>query len=671
MKQIYRWSLLYFTLFLVLTSCSDKDKATDTAVSSPNGQHTIQFKLTEKGEPYYTVTRNGVLLIDDSRLGFEFADQPHLKDQFEIESSEVSDFDETWSQPWGEVKDIRNNYQQLKVVLKEKAEAGRKLNIIFRAYDDGVAFRYEIPTENNMGEYKVTNELSEFNLTQNYDAWWIPAYGDNTDYEALFNKNKLADLKENIHTPLTMELGDSLFVSIHEASLIDYAGMTLKPEGTKLSADLVPWSTGEKVRANGALVTPWRTVQIAPSAGDLITSYLILNLNEPNKIGNTDWIEPGKYNGIWWGMHINTQTWNSGDMHGATTKNTKELIDFASNNNLSGVLVEGWNIGWDDDWSSGNFNFSKPYPDYDVEELSSYAKEKGVGLIAHHETGGNIENYEKQLDDALAFMDKHNIHALKTGYVCKLANGKEYHQSQFMVNHYNKVMKATADHHIMLDVHEPVKATGLRRTYPNMMTREGARGTEYEAWSAGNPPSHTLILPFTRCLAGPLDYTPGIFDITIANKPENRVHTTLAKQLALYVTIYSPLQMAADLPEHYADQPAFQFIRDVPTDWEKTEVLNAKIGDYLTIARKDRNGDDWYLGSTTSDDAKQMEVTLSFLTPGKTYEAQIYADGEGADMETNPLAINMESIEVNSETVLPIKLAPGGGQAIRFHLTTN
>lgn len=649
-------------LVFFLSSCSSEEE-----VSSPDGRIRVTFKIIE-GFPFYEVIRDGKVLVSDSRLGFELKDQSPLNGNFKLVYVEESTFDETWSQPWGEVKNIRNHYNALTVTLEEDSAEKRTLKITFRAFNDGIGFRYEFPDQPALKDFVVTNELTEFNLTRDPNAWWIPAYGDEIDSEFLFSKNRVSELDQKVHTPLTMEFGDSLFMSIHEAALVDYPAMTLDPEGTSLSCDLVPWASGIKAEIKAPFTTPWRTIQLADKAGELITSYLILNLNEPNKLTELSWIRPGKYNGIWWGMHLGRQTWSPGPAHGASTENVKQYIDFAAENNLSGVLVEGWNIGWEHDWSEGRFDFTKAYPDFDLEKLSTYAASKNVGLIGHHETGGNIANYERQLREAFDLYQKHGIHTLKTGYVTRRPNGNEWHQGQFMVRHYQKVVELAAEHELMLDVHEPVKGTGLRRTYPNLMTREGARGTEYEAWSEGNPPEHTVILPFTRCLAGPLDYTPGIFDILIKSRPENRVHTTLAKQLALYVTIYSPLQMAADLPEHYEGNQAFQFIRDVPTDWEETRVVHAKIGDYLTIVRKDRNSDDWYLGSTTDEKERTLTVNLDFLIPEKKYLAQIYADGKGADVITNPLEVAIRETTVMNGQSLDLWLAPGGGQAVRFHL---
>lgn len=664
-------SSCFFSLLslIFLFSCSAARRSEqNVSVSSPGNTIHVEFSLKD-GIPYYSINRHNTPIVELSKMGFTLKHLPSLQSDFELRDSKKSTFDETWTQPWGEVKDIRNHYNSLTVELAEKSGDKRKMNIEFRVYDDGVGFRYIIPQQTALGDFVIMDELTEFNMAHDFKTWWIPAYGENMDYEALFKSDQLSTLKEKMHTPVTMESGDSLFVSIHEAALMDYAAMAIAPvEGKRLKCDLVPWSTGEKVKTASPLNTPWRTLQITGSAGDLVTSYLILNLNEPNKLGDVSWIQPGKYNGIWWGMHIKTQTWEGGPIHGATTANVKKLIDFASQNNLSAVLIEGWNEGWDGDWTvHGNFNFTKPYPDYDIAELSRYAKEKNIGLIAHHETGGNVANYEKQLEDAFKFMDKYDIRRVKTGYVNQLMDGKEKHQSQYMVRHYQKVLETAARYKVMVDMHEPIKDTGLRRTYPNMMTREGARGQEYEAWSEGNPPEHTTILPFTRGLSGPMDYTPGVFDIEIATLTDFRVHTTLAKQLALYVVIYSPMHMVPDLPENYKGNPAFKFIVDVPTDWSDTKVLNAKIGDYTTIVRKDRNSNDWYLGSVTDEAARTLTIILDFLDPGKQYEAEIYADGKGADMETNPLPVEITRVPVTSTSELKLVLAPGGGQAIRFH----
>jgi alpha-glucosidase len=457
------------------------------------------------------------------------------------------------------------------------------------------------------------------------------------------------------------------------------------PNNTLL-CDLVSWSDGVKVRGATPFQTPWRTIQIAEKAGDLITSYLILNLNEPNKLGDVSWVHPGKYVGIWWGMHLGTYTWGSGPRHGATTENAKRYIDFAARYGFPGVLIEGWNVGWDGEWTSHGdlFSFTTPYDDFDIEEVTAYAAAKGVQIIGHHETGAAVANYERQMEDAFAFYRALGIDTVKTGYVGwgqgikrrdEAGNlvGLEWHHGQYMVQHYRKVVETAARYHIMLDVHEPIKDTGIRRTYPNMMTREGARGQEYNAWGGdgGNPPEHTTILPFTRLLAGPMDFTPGIFDLLFNEaRPNNRVNTTLAKQLALYVVIYSPLQMAADLPENYEGHPAFQFIVDVPVDWQDTQVLNAQIGDYVTIVRQDRNSEDWYLGSITDENGRTLEAPLTFLDSDRKYVAEIYADAAAADWATNPLPVEIDRVLVDRNTILSLKLAPGGGQAIRIRPAT-
>lgn len=550
------------------------------------------------------------------------------------------------------------------VELEQNDSLKRKLNLVFRLFNDGIGFRYEFPEQSNLKDFVIMDEETEFILPVAHTAWWIPAFRDNR-YEYLYKKS-LVNQMDTVHTPLTMETEDGLYLSIHEAALSDYASMTLYcTDSTKLNCVLMPWANGDKVYAKAPLETPWRTIQIADEPGALITSYLILNLNEPNKIGDVSYIKPGKYIGIWWGMHVGEYTWPMGPKHGATTKNTMKYIDFAAKHGFSGVLVEGWNEFWEN-W---DFNFTQPYPDFDIKEITDYAVSKGVKLIGHHETGGNVENYGSQIDSAYKFYKSYGVDIIKSGYVSGRLNGKEWHHGQFGVNFYHSALMKAADNQIVLMAHEPIKATGKRRTYPNMASREGARGQEFNAWSAdgGNPPSHDVILPFTRLLGGPLDFTPGVFDIMINQKPDNRVNTTLAKQLALYVTIYSPYQMACDLPENYeANLPAFQFIRDVVTDWEDTRVLNAQIGEYYTVVRKARNSDEWFLGSITNENAREFEIDLNFLEAGKKYKAQIYADAPDCDWETNPTAIEITEKEVDNNIKLVIKLAKGGGQAIRF-----
>ncbi|MEH0153133.1 glycoside hydrolase family 97 protein [Limibacter armeniacum] len=660
--------ILFFWVVLVMASCAEKVPDLDKEeVTSPDGKIALTFEV-KNGVPYYQISKEGEPIISPSRLGFIFQNAAALDTGFHIVNIKKEIVDNTWELPWGESKTVRDYHQRMNVALEEKSGENRKLNLEFRVFNDGVGFRYEIPEQPHLEELVIMDELTEFALAKDFQAWWIPAVGDNQDYEYLYKKSPANVLREAVHTPLTMEYKDSLYISIHEAALVDYAGMTLLNIGDNtLSCDLVPWSDGTKVKTAAPMKTPWRTILIGDKAGDLVTSNLILNLNEPNQLEDDSWIKPARYTGIWWGMHLEKQTWGQGPKHGATTENVKAMMDFAAKNNLSGVLAEGWNEGWDGDWTEGRFDFTKPYPDFDLAEITRYGEEVGVGLIGHHETGGNVESYDRQLEDAFDLYKAHNVHYVKTGYVSKLINDKERHQGQYMVRHFRRVMEEAAKRQIMLDTHEPVKQTGLRRTFPNLMTAEGARGTEYDAWSDGNPPSHTTILPFTRLLAGPMDYTPGIFDIMIESRPNNRVQTTLAKQLALYIVIYSPLQMTADLPENYKDQPAFEFIKNVPVDWEETKVLNAKIGEYITTVRRDKESRSWYLGSITNEKGRTLEVPLDFLDPNTTYQMTVYADGKDADMTSNPLSMQIDSDTISSNgTTLTLQLAPGGGAAVSF-----
>jgi alpha-glucosidase len=679
---------LILALFLII-ACRHTPDGNNLIVSSPDGKIRVTFALQD-GVPVYQVSYDGKDVILPSKLGFVFkADEP-LNRNLRIATSETTSFDETWTQPWGEVKDIRNHYNELRVHLEEKTDTHRKMTLVFRVYDDGLGFRYELPKQERLTSFEIMDEQTEFVLTDNHQAWWIPAYRPQR-YEYLYRKSPISFFRSNtldaVHTPLTMETADGLYLTIHEATLTDYASMTLAgAENNTLLADLVPWSDGVKVKGSTPLKTPWRTIQIAEDPGELITSYLILNLNEPNKLGDVSWVKPRKYVGIWWAMHLGIWTWGSGPRHGATTEHAKQYIDFAAQYGLPGVLVEGWNYGWDGDWTKYGFKFlyTTPYPDFDIDEVTAYATAKGVKLIGHHETAGAVANYERQLEEAFQYYRDLGVDTVKTGYVAwgqgierrdeeNNVIGLEWHHGQFMVQHYRKVVETAAKHGIMLDVHEPIKDTGIRRTYPNMLTREGARGQEYNAWDdqGGNPPEHTTILPFTRMLAGPMDFTPGIFDLLFEDaRPNNRVNTTLAKQLALYVVLYSPLQMAADLPQNYQDQPALQFIRDVPVDWQDTQVLHAQIGDYVTIARQDRNSDDWYIGSITDEEGRVLDAPLDFLDPDCKYVAEIYADGASAHWESNPLSIDIHQVLIDRDTTLTLELAPGGGQAVRLRPAT-
>jgi len=649
-------------------------------VASPDGR-TVVTVATVDGALAYSVDRDGKKLLLPSRLGFEFRDAPPLRDGLRVTDSRRDAVDETWQQPWGEVAQVRDHHNELQVSVEESGAPRRHFQVVFRVFDDGIGFRYVLPAQPALDTFAIQEELTEFSFAGNPKAWWIPSNRPRMDRsEMLYSESPLSVL-DSVQTPLTLESRDEhTYMVVHEADLVDYPRMFLagpRTESRTLRAALAPMHDGVKARGHTPFSTPWRTIQIADHAEDLAPSVLGLNLNPPNALGSPDWIRPMKYVGIWWGMHLGVWTWSSGPHHGATTANAKRYIDFAAANGFGGVLVEGWNVGWDGDWiaNGGVFSFTEPYPDYDLRGVAAYAREKGVALIAHNETSGGIENYERQLDAAYALYDSLGIHAVKSGYVTDTIPGGDSHYSQTMVRHHRKVIETAARYHIMLDVHEPIHDTGERRTYPNMMTREGARGQEYNAWSGdgGNPPEHETILFFTRLLAGPMDYTPGIFDIlerSANGKPHTpdqpRVRTTLAKQLALYVVLYSPMQMAADLIENYEDQPAFQFIRDVPVDWERTRVLQGRIGDYVVVARQQRGGPDWYVGAITDEEARTFQIPLDFLEAGQRYVAEIYADGPEADWLTNPLPVDISSQDVDEGTTLTLRLAPGGGEAIRI-----
>lgn len=639
-------------------------------VTSPDRRIVVALEVAD-GAPRYRVERDGRALILPSRLGFELRGAPPLGEGLAVRSVETASHDETWTQPWGEVARIRNHYNEMRVELEElTGSAPRRFGVVFRVFDDGVGFRYDLPEQEGLKDFLIMAERTEFHLAGNHKAWWIPANRPDR-YELLYRSSPVSTL-DTVHTPLTMKAAGGLHLVLHEAALSDYASMMLVGTGTsRLTVDLAPWADGVKVRGRTPFVTPWRTLQVADRAADLITSYLVLNLNEPSRIEDTSWIRPMKYVGIWWEMHLGTATWGSGPLHGATTENARRYIDFAARNGIGGVLVEGWNQGWDGDWRANaeHFSFTKPYPDFDLEGVATYAREKGVQLIGHNETSMGIANYEAQLEDAFSLYRSLGITAVKTGYVGDRTREGHAHHGQYMVRHWQKVVETAARYGITLDVHEPVKDTGIRRTWPNMMTREGARGQEFNAWGVdgGNPPEHEAILPFTRMLAAPMDFTPGIFALETGRADFNRVNTTLAKQLALYVVYYSPLQMAADLPGSLEGQPAFEFIREVPVDWEETVALNGVIGDYLTVARRDRNSEDWYLGAVTDEDGRELEVPLDFLDSNRTYVADIWADGPGANWAFAPYDLEIGKERVDSRTVLRLRLAPGGGQAIRIH----
>jgi alpha-glucosidase len=660
MKRNSQFLLLLASCFVFLLSSCSSDQ--EVRLDSPDGRNSIVFILHDENA-YYQVIRDNRTVIDTSCLGFELKDMLPLKGNFKMETATMSGNHDRWEPAWGQRNRIRDHHSQLIVTLKEQDDPGRTLQIEFKAFDDGVAFRYLVPEQEGLTKLEIMKEFTEFSLNEDFSAWWIP--GDYDNHEFLYRNTPVSRI-DSANTPLTMESTDSLCLSIHEAALVNYPEMRLKrsaDEPLTLLCDLVPWPDGVKAKVDVPFKTPWRTIQLADKAGDLIESSMILNLNEPTGLEDVSWIRPMKYVGIWWGMHIGMYTWAAGPKHGATTENAKRYIDFAAENGIPGVLVEGWNKEWEN-WVDGvEFPMTEAYDDYDLEEVAAYAVKKGVYLIAHNETAANAEWYEKEIDSAFALYQRLGIHAVKTGYVGKIRPSGQYHHGQWMVNHQALVIEKAALHQIMVDAHETVKATGIERTWPNFMTREWARGNEYEAWSEGNPPDHTCILPFTRVLAGPLDYTPGIIGIFFKDyKPDNRIHTTLVKQLALMVVIYSPLQMAADLIENYEGHPAFGFIRDVPSDWDETKVLNGNIGDYVTIARKKK--DSWYIGSITDENAREFTFKLDFLDEKMNYEAVIYADGPGADWVSNPLDYTIEKKLVKKDDELVMKLAAGGGQAV-------
>jgi len=682
MKRLKRIILLGVLIGVFSCETSNSDKL---SVQSPDKNIFIDFNLDSLGRPYYQVYFNNQTIIDTSYFGFDFKNAESLKDNFKVVNTTGRTLSETWQMPWGEQLDVINNYNELKIELEEIVVPNRRLNIVFKAYDDGIGFRYEFPEQNTFEEVLITEERTQFNLTEDYKTFWIP--GDWEIYEHLYKTTKLSEVdalqyanhlnlaqshipNNAVNTPVTMVGKNGIHLSFHEAALIDYSGMTLKVDTTNLrleSALVGSDNLDYKVKQTLPFNTPWRTIQITDNAPDLIASNLIVNLNEPNKIGDVSWFKPMKYTGVWWEMHLGKSTWDmTSGKHGATTENVKKYIDFSAKNNIKGVLVEGWNTGWSS--NENGFDFVTPYPDYNLQEVVKYGKEKRVDIIMHHETFGGVDTYIKQQDTAYSLMRSLGIHLVKSGYVFKLSPKGEYHHGQFMVNHYNKSIENASKYEIAVNPHEPIKATGIRRTYPNAISREGLRGQEFNAWASdgGNPPEHLPIVAFTRMLAGPIDYTPGIFDIKLGNyKPNNQVNTTLAQQLALYVVIYSPIQMAADLVEHYEANPEpLQFIKDVGVDWNQTIVLNGEVGDYVTIAREERDTGNWFVGSITDENSRTLNIELDFLEAGQSYSAVIYKDAQDAHWDKNPTAINIQNLEVTKKTKLTLHLAPGGGTAI-------
>jgi hypothetical protein len=698
-------------LFLILIFAIS---ASAQYLQSPNGNLSFNFKLNDKGEPVYSLTYKRSDVIKASKMGFEIKDQPDLKSGFTIVETKTDQKDETWNPVWGEVKTIRNNYRELAVTLEQKGDKlTRKIIIRFRLFDDGLGFRYEFPVQNDLKYFTLNNEKTEFNLTGNHKTFWIP--GDYDSQEYAYNTTKLSEINANkgkyvneiavksvfadngVQTPLMMKSSDGLYLNIHEAALIDYPAMHLLVDRQNfgLTSQLTPNAVGSAAFLQTPAKTPWRTIIVSDKATEILDSKMILNLNEPTKYADTSWIKPQKFVGVWWGMHVGTETWNYADVnnikidetdwkslkpnskHGANTANVKKHIDFAAKHGIDSVLVEGWYVGWEDwfgNWKENVFDFVTPYPDFDVKELQKYAEKKKVKIMMHHETSGSATNYERRLDEAFRFMKQHGYDSVKTGYVGKIIPRGEHHDSQWMINHYNHVAQKAAEYKISIDSHESVRLTGLHRTFPNWIAAEAARGNEFNAWSEGNPPEHETILPFTRLMGGPMDYTPGIFEIKMSYydpKKTNQVHTTLAKQLALYVTMYSPLQMAADLPENYEKRmDAFQFIKDVAVDWDDTKIIEAEPGDYLTIARKAKGKNEWFIGAITDENARTANVPLQFLDSGKQYVATIYSDRKDADWEKNPMVYEIKSYLVDNKTAVKLNLANGGGAAVSLKIAT-
>ncbi len=692
----------YLTFILLLLVFTVKAQT----ITSPDKNLTLKFALAANGVPTYQLTYKQKPVIKTSKLGIETKDVPSFLDGFTVTKTEQQSFNESWNPVWGEQKTIRNNYNELLVTLAQKTVKDRYIRIRFRLFNDGLGFRYEFPSQPNLNYFIIKEEHTQFALAGDHKAFWLPGDFDTQEYETV--TSKLSEVRgkmkaavtpnvsqttfspTGLQTPLMMKSQDGLYINIHEAALVDYSCMSLNLDDKNfvLESFLTPDAIGDKGYMQAPTQTPWRTVIVSDKAGDVLLSKLVYNLNEPTKFKDVSWIKPVKYVGVWWEMITGKSTWAYTDLenvqlgitdysktkpngkHGANTANVKKYIDFAAKNGFDAVLVEGWNEGWEDWFGKTKdyvFDFVTPYPDFDVKELHRYAASKGVKIIMHHETSGSVRNYERHLDTAYKFMVENGYNAVKSGYVGQIIPRGEHHYGQWLVNHYLYAVTKAADYKIMVNAHEAIRPTGLARTYPNLIGNEAARGTEYESFG-GNTPDHTTILPFTRLIGGPMDYTPGIFQTKIsAYNPENNsfVHTTLAKQLALYVTMYSPLQMAADLPETYEKfADAFQFIKDVAVDWDESYALEAEPGDYITLARKAKGKNEWYIGSITDENARVATVTFGYLPKGKTFEATIYADGKDASFDKNPQSYSIRKMKVSSKTVLKQQVAPGGGFAI-------
>ena len=692
------------TCFLLVLSMSSAAMA--ESITSPNGQLQLNFSVNSQGEPVYELFYKGKAVIKPSKLGLELKNDPGLMNGFTLADTQTSTFDETWEPVWGEVKQIRNHYNEMAVTLDQKAQ-DRNIIIRFRLFDDGLGFRYEFPLQKNLNYFVIKEERTQFAMTGDHKAFWIPGDYDTQEYD--FTESKLSEIcglmksaitgnasqtqfsPTGVQTSLQMKTADGLYINLHEAALVDYSCMNLNLDDKNLIFEswLTPDAVGDKGYMQAPCKSPWRTVIVSDDARDILASKLTLNLNEPCAYEDVSWIKPVKYVGVWWEMIAGKSTWAYTDdlpsvklgetdysktkpngRHGANNENVKRYIDFAAAHGFDQVLVEGWNEGWEDWFGHSKdyvFDFVTPYPDFDVKMLNAYAKSKGVKLMMHHETSSSVRNYERHMDKAYRFMVDNGYNAVKSGYVGDIIPRGEHHYGQWMNNHYLYAVKKAADYKICVNGHEAVRPTGLCRTYPNLIGNESARGTEYEAFG-GSKPFHTTLLPFNRLIGGPMDYTPGIFDTKLdfmGDLPHGQVQTTLAKQLALYVTLYSPLQMAADLVENYEKHmDAFQFIKDVAVDWDDSEYIEAEPGDYITVARKAKGTDNWFVGGITDENARTAGFTLDFLTPGKQYVAILYADGKDADYKENPTSYQIKKGIVTNKTKISVWEARSGGFAL-------
>ncbi|MDN3593579.1 glycoside hydrolase family 97 protein [Zunongwangia endophytica] len=694
-------------IIAVITICFSVLGLQAQELKSPDGNLKMEFSLKENGTPAYQLFYKGEEVIKTSKLGLELKDDSaSLMSGFEISDSKTSNFDDTWTPVWGEQAEIRNHYNELAVTINQPSE-DRKMIIRFRMFNDGLGFRYEFPQQDNLVYFVIKEEHTQFAMTGDHTAYWIPGDYDSQEYDYTISKlseisNKFDEAltdnasqeqfaKTGVQTSLMMKTDSGIYINLHEAALKEYSLMNLNLDEKNLVFEswLTPDAIGNKGYLQAPANSPWRTIMVSDDATDILASNITLNLNEPNKIEDTSWIKPMKYIGVWWEMITGKSTWNYTDefpsvkldetdfenakpngKHGATTEHVKEYIDFAAENGFDGVLVEGWNVGWEDWFGHSKdyvFDFVTPYPDFDVEGIHKYAESKGVQMIMHHETSSSIRNYERHLDTAYQFMNKYDYPAVKSGYVGDIVPRGEHHYGQWAINHFLYAVKKAADYNIMVNAHEAVRPTGLRRTWPNLIGNESARGTEFQAFG-GSKPNHVTVLPFTRLIGGPMDYTPGIFEMDISKiNPDNNSHvnSTLANQLALYVTMYSPLQMAADLPENYKRFPdAFQFIKDVALDWDESKYIEAEPGEYITVARRAKGTQDWFVGNVNGNESRKSKIKLDFLEDGKKYEATIYADAKDAHYKTNPQAYKITTKTVTSKSTLKLTSAPGGGYAI-------